>query len=186
MKAKYSPKVDVYSFGILTLEIISGQQSSTPSARGQTAYLLEKVRKSIICLHMQHHIIYKNVLPVTCENWLVQAYECLRLRNPTGLVDSSLGSQYDDKVAKRIIYLAMQCINHDPNQRPTMSDVVKILEGKKKIENILAPIAVDDLTLGKAAVSFSQSSHSASTSVEGASDSTLSLSTNKEIDESSI
>jgi hypothetical protein len=52
------------------------------------------------------------------------------------LVDKKLASSYDRKQALTVLLLAMKCVNLSPTLRPKMSEVVSVLEGKKRIDEI--------------------------------------------------
>ena len=52
------------------------------------------------------------------------------------LVDKKLASSYDRKQALTILLLAMKCVNLSPTLRPKMSEVVSVLEGEKRIDEI--------------------------------------------------
>ncbi|XP_071930607.1 probable LRR receptor-like serine/threonine-protein kinase At1g53430 isoform X2 [Coffea arabica] len=157
-----TPKADVYSFGLVTLEIVSGKQISTFRAKDQNIYLLDI------------------------------AYDYQQQGNLIALVDPSLGSDYTHKEALNLLDLAMKCVNPSPKLRPPMSEVVKILEGivkdvqakwKSKTSSIGKPSSGDDSQVPSL---FSRSTQSAgSTSQEGASDTIICPSTSKEIDDSS-
>lgn len=50
------------------------------------------------------------------------------------LVDPRLGSEFNKREAARMIEIALLCINKSPALRPTMSEVVDMLEGRNKIK----------------------------------------------------
>lgn len=50
------------------------------------------------------------------------------------LVDPRLGSYYNREEAMTMIQIAIMCTSSEPCVRPSMSEVVKILEGKKIVE----------------------------------------------------
>jgi hypothetical protein len=52
------------------------------------------------------------------------------------LVDKRLASSYDRKQALTVLLLAMKCVNLSPTLRPKMSEVVSVLEGEKRIDEI--------------------------------------------------
>ncbi|CAK9162124.1 unnamed protein product [Ilex paraguariensis] len=118
----------------------------------------------------------------------MKAYVLQQQGNLIQLVDQALGSDFSRKDAITILDLAMMCTNPSPTLRPTMSEVVKIMEGKTKIisSRISAPYPMDEFTTAKAIAALSQSSQSGSTSQEGASNTTLSHSASKEIEESTL
>ncbi|KAL2926246.1 hypothetical protein RDABS01_007051 [Bienertia sinuspersici] len=53
------------------------------------------------------------------------------------LMDSKLGTDYDEEEASTIIQVALLCINPSPALRPTMSKVLSMLEGKTKVEELV-------------------------------------------------
>ncbi|CDP21842.1 unnamed protein product, partial [Coffea canephora] len=99
-----TPKADVYSFGIITLEIVSGQEIITLRSKGSNDYLLNKA--SIL------------------ENE----------GNLIALVDPDLKSNYNRNEALTMLCLAMKCVNQSFGLRPTMPYVVNVLEGNEKFD----------------------------------------------------
>jgi len=66
----------------------------------------------------------------------------LRARGTLGdLVDSRLGRNYDGNQTNIVLNLAMMCTEQSPSLRPTMSQVVAVLEGEKTLKNISEEIA---------------------------------------------
>ncbi|XP_019172330.1 PREDICTED: cysteine-rich receptor-like protein kinase 3 [Ipomoea nil] len=93
-----SEKADIYSFGIVILEIISGKRSSDLQVEPITGYLLEQAWK-----------LYEN-------------------DEHLGLVDNSLDSnEYEAKEVKRMLEIALVCTQSPSNIRPSMSEVVVML-----------------------------------------------------------
>jgi hypothetical protein len=52
------------------------------------------------------------------------------------LVDKKLASSYDRKQALTVLLLAMKCVNLSPTLRPKMSEVVSVLVGEKRMDEI--------------------------------------------------
>ncbi|KAK8953276.1 putative LRR receptor-like serine/threonine-protein kinase [Platanthera guangdongensis] len=97
-----SDKTDVFGFGILLLDIISGGRSLDFAARSppqNKASLLDWVRK-------------------------VQQERRLDL-----LVDRDLGAGFDRIEAMEMVQVALLCTQHLPGDRPRMSEVLRMLEG---------------------------------------------------------
>ncbi|TKY68379.1 Receptor serine/threonine-protein kinase SD1-7 [Spatholobus suberectus] len=93
----FSVKSDVFSFGVLVLEIICGRKN-----RG--FYLSE---------HGQTLLLYA---------WRIWcAGKCLELMDPT-LEKSFIGSEIE-----RCIHIGLLCVQEDATDRPTMSDVIVML-----------------------------------------------------------
>ncbi|EOA37363.1 hypothetical protein CARUB_v10011126mg [Capsella rubella] len=92
-------KADVYSFGVLVLEIVAGVTNSNFMAAGDSVCLLE---------------------------W---ANECLESGHLMQVVDERLRPEVDKKEAETIIKVALVCSSASPTDRPIMSEVVAMLEG---------------------------------------------------------
>ncbi|KAI7731213.1 hypothetical protein M8C21_030813 [Ambrosia artemisiifolia] len=97
-------KADVYSFGVLLLEVVAGKSNTKHHPAGE-----------FICL----------------VDWVVALKQKGSLMD---LMDPRLGSDFNKKEALRMIQIALLCINKYPAHRPTMSEVVKMLEGHIKIK----------------------------------------------------
>ncbi|XP_057827805.2 probable LRR receptor-like serine/threonine-protein kinase At1g56140 isoform X1 [Cryptomeria japonica] len=94
-------KADLYSFGVLILEIVSGRKHTDTSLEEKRAYLLE---------------------------WVWHLYEEKKVLQ---LVDGSLlSSGYNEEEVVRIINVGLLCTRENPGRRPRMSTIVEMLEGK--------------------------------------------------------
>ncbi|KAH9698993.1 putative LRR receptor-like serine/threonine-protein kinase [Citrus sinensis] len=99
MRKAITEKVDVFSFGIVLLEIISGQTNAKYEANQETEFLLD----TAIVLHSKGRL--------------------------SELVDKQMPNEHVVmKQAKIILELAMRCVDQSPTLRPTMSEVVSELE----------------------------------------------------------
>lgn len=54
------------------------------------------------------------------------------------LVDPQLGSEYSTEEAMVLLNVALLCTNASPSLRPTMSQVVSMLEGKTAVQDLLS------------------------------------------------
>ncbi|CAN1166026.1 Cold-responsive protein kinase 1 [Linum perenne] len=90
-------KADVYSFGILVLEILSGRRSSKSSWGGTQKLLLE------------------------------QAWELYEEGKLTELVDPEIGESAEEEAIIRHMKVAFFCTQAMANRRPSMSHVVEML-----------------------------------------------------------
>ncbi|KAL8240489.1 hypothetical protein R6Q59_013844 [Mikania micrantha] len=94
-----SEKVDTYSFGIVVLEIISGRRS------GEV-----KSYRSVCCL-------------------LEDAWEMYENTKHINLIDETLKlNEYEQEQVKNIIVIALLCTQSPASKRPTMSEVVSMLQ----------------------------------------------------------
>lgn len=95
-----SEKTDVFGFGILLLELITGQRAiDFGKAANQKGAMLDWVKK------------------INQEKKLEM------------LVDKDLKNNYDSIELEEIVQVALLCTQFLPNQRPRMSEVVRMLEG---------------------------------------------------------
>ncbi|XP_015894250.2 protein NSP-INTERACTING KINASE 2 [Ziziphus jujuba] len=95
-----SEKTDVFGFGILLLELISGQRAlDFGKAASQRGAMLDWVKK-------------------------IQQEKKFEL-----LVDKDLKNNYDRIELEEIIQVALLCTQYLPSHRPKMSEVVRMLEG---------------------------------------------------------
>ncbi|XP_037492970.1 LOW QUALITY PROTEIN: probable LRR receptor-like serine/threonine-protein kinase At1g53420 [Jatropha curcas] len=106
-------KVDVYSFGLLLLEIISGKKiDENLGDPGNSIYLLEKAD---MCRKQK---TYEQLIDETLKE------------RPPGRVSSAMLYQ-----AITIVELAMLCTDW-PSKRPPISDVVSVLQGEKTVKDM--------------------------------------------------
>ncbi|WVZ50297.1 hypothetical protein U9M48_001564 [Paspalum notatum var. saurae] len=95
-------KVDVYSFGMVLLEIVSGRRNS-PKVYTTSSF----------------HISY----------FPVQAISMLHAGDMSSLVDPQLHGDFSLEEAIRVFKVAFWCIQENEFDRPTMGEVVRALEG---------------------------------------------------------
>ncbi|KAK6917704.1 Serine-threonine/tyrosine-protein kinase, catalytic domain [Dillenia turbinata] len=95
-----SEKTDVFGFGILLLELITGQKA-LDAGNGQ-------IQKGMIL------------------DWVRTLHEEKRLEV---LVDRDLKGCFDAEELEKAVELALLCTQSLPNLRPMMSDILKVLEG---------------------------------------------------------
>ncbi|KAF3452024.1 hypothetical protein FNV43_RR08120 [Rhamnella rubrinervis] len=90
---------DVFSFGVVLLELLTGKRSLDKSRPGKEQNLVEWAKP-----------------------FLKDPHKLDRLMDPR------LEGQYSIEGARRAAALAHQCLSHNPKSRPSMSNVVKTLE----------------------------------------------------------
>ncbi|XP_059436948.1 cysteine-rich receptor-like protein kinase 10 [Corylus avellana] len=98
MHGQFSVKSDIYSFGVLILEIISGKKiSSFNQSDGTTRHLLS------------------------------YAWKLWRDGTPLDLMDPTLGDSYSISEVIRCLHIGLLCVQNDPVDRPTTASIVLML-----------------------------------------------------------
>ncbi|KAL7174470.1 hypothetical protein ACSBR2_033676 [Camellia fascicularis] len=95
-------KSDVYSFGVVLLELLSGRRAIGDERANVEETLVEWAK------------------PFLCDN-----------RRVLRIMDTRLEGQYYKKGAQAAASLALQCVDTDPRNRPTMLDLLFALEQLK-------------------------------------------------------
>ncbi|PIN16556.1 Serine/threonine protein kinase [Handroanthus impetiginosus] len=104
IRGKLTRKADIYSFGVLLMEIISGRCNTNKRLPSQEQNLLERAWR-----------LYEN-------DELVQ------------LVDTSLEGNFDPDEACRCLKVGLLCTQDMPKNRPAMSIVAKMLKGEIEVD----------------------------------------------------
>lgn len=102
MLGKASESCDVYSFGILLLELASGKKP------------LEKLNATT------KRTITDWALPLACEQKF------------SDLADPRINGNYVEEELKRVVLVALICAQSQPEKRPTMLEVLELLKGEAK------------------------------------------------------
>ncbi|KAI0496977.1 hypothetical protein KFK09_023303 [Dendrobium nobile] len=114
MRGHLSEKADVYSFGVVALEIVTGKSNTNYRPKEEFVYLLDWA-----CV-------------------LKEKGELLEL------VDTNLGTEYSEEEANLLLNVAILCTNASPSLRPSMSQVVSLLEGRTPIQPMLVLSSFSD------------------------------------------
>ncbi|CAN7082371.1 unnamed protein product [Brassica oleracea var. botrytis] len=97
-------KSDVYAFGVVLLEIMTGLRAhNTKRPNGQES-LVDWLRPDLLSKHGVKHIM-----------------------------DEGIKGQYSSKVAAEMARITLSCIELDPKKRPPMKEVVDVLENIQRI-----------------------------------------------------
>ncbi|KAK9135024.1 hypothetical protein Syun_014354 [Stephania yunnanensis] len=103
MYGKVNEKIDVYAFGVVLLELLSGRKPiSNDSPKGQ-------------------------------ESLVMWAKPTLNAGKPVQLLDPVLADNYDHDQMERIAIAAALCIRRAPRARPRMSIILKLLQGDLEV-----------------------------------------------------
>ncbi|KAI4325166.1 hypothetical protein MLD38_030586 [Melastoma candidum] len=108
MRGYLTDKADVYSFGVVALEIVSGKSNTNYRPMDDFVNLLD---------------------------W---AYVLQERGSLLELVDPNLDSNFSSEEAMIMINIAMLCTNVSPTLRPTMSQVVSMMERRTAVQDLLS------------------------------------------------
>lgn len=97
-------KVDVYSFGILLLELVFCRKNFELEAEDD--------------------------MKIVLSDW---AYDCYASGKLEFLLENDEAAMEDMKRVKKFVMVAIWCIQEDPSMRPTMKKVVQMLEGTVEV-----------------------------------------------------
>ncbi|CAN6248159.1 unnamed protein product [Urochloa humidicola] len=100
-------KVDVYSFGMVLMEIMSGRRNASVDHNSSS-----------------YRVAY----------FPVQAINKLHEGDVQGLVDPELLGDFNLDEVERVCRLACWCIQDNESDRPTMGEVVRVLEGLQELD----------------------------------------------------
>ncbi|GMI79493.1 cold-responsive protein kinase 1 [Hibiscus trionum] len=105
IRGQLTNKADIYSFGVLLLEIVSGRCNTNRRLPLSDQYLLERA------------------WDLNVQGKLVE------------LVDTSMSGDYDDEEAQKFLKIGLLCTQDVPKKRPSMSEVVKMLTGEEQVDD---------------------------------------------------
>ncbi|KAL2455590.1 putative leucine-rich repeat receptor-like serine/threonine-protein kinase [Forsythia ovata] len=117
MRGYLTDKADVYSFGVVLLEIVTGRSNTSIRPKEDSFYLLD----------------WANSLKA--KGKLME------------LVDPRLESNFNKKEVIATINVALHCTNAVGTERPSMSAVVSILEGREHIQGFVpdSSVSLDEM-----------------------------------------
>ncbi|PWA37834.1 protein kinase superfamily protein [Artemisia annua] len=104
IRGQLTRRADVYSFGVLLVEIVSGRCNTNSLLPADEQYILERVWN-----------LYE-------RNELVE------------IVDTAMYGDFDAEEACKYLKIGLLCTQDNPKLRPVMSTVVKMLSGEMKID----------------------------------------------------
>ncbi|CAN1758272.1 G-type lectin S-receptor-like serine/threonine-protein kinase At4g27290 [Linum perenne] len=105
----YSIKSDVFSFGVMVLEIVSGKRN-----RGFH--------------HPEHQL-----------NLLGHAWMLHREDRDVEMIDETMGESYEQFQVMRLVHIGLLCVQKSPEDRPTMLTVMHMLYGEGHLEEPKQP-----------------------------------------------
>ncbi|OIV99545.1 hypothetical protein TanjilG_17355 [Lupinus angustifolius] len=113
MYGKVSDKIDVYAFGVVLLELISGREPiSSEPCKGQ-------------------------------ENLVMWAKPIMESGNVKGLLDPNLEVKIDEAQMQRMVLAASLCVTRAARLRPKLNQILRILKGDEKVEYLFNSLEND-------------------------------------------
>ncbi|KAJ1376899.1 Serine/threonine-protein kinase, active site [Sesbania bispinosa] len=99
-----SYKADVYSFGMLLMEMAGRRKNLNAMEYSWQSYF---------------------------SKWVYDQFE--------ETIDLSNATEEEKVIAKKMIIIGLHCIQMNPNDRPSMNEVIKMLEGESEFQDVLPP-----------------------------------------------
>ncbi|KAL5581844.1 hypothetical protein UlMin_014286 [Ulmus minor] len=126
----FSIKSDVFSFGVVVLEIISGKRNTGFYQSEEALSLLGYVSITAICIFQFVSSIYEN-LNGLCNGF--QAWKLWKENRALELMEATLHETCNENTFLKCFNLGLLCVQEEPSDRPTMSDVVVMLGSETAI-----------------------------------------------------
>ncbi|XP_030956002.1 putative receptor protein kinase ZmPK1 [Quercus lobata] len=111
-------KVDVYSYGIVVLEMVTGKGPS----------------RSVHAIDDGGEAEHKRLVTWVREKMKKVAANTSLLEE---IIDPMLVGKYDIFEMEALVQVALQCVEEDKDERPTMSQVVEMLLRQEKVSNVV-------------------------------------------------
>lgn len=105
IRGQLTRKADIYGFGVLLVEIVSGRCNTNTRLPIGEKYLLERT------------------------------WDLYERRELVGLIDTALDGEFDVEEACRFLKVGLLCTQDSPKLRPSMSTVVKMLAGEVEVDD---------------------------------------------------
>lgn len=117
-------KSDIYSFGVVLLELLTGKRAMDKSRAKNEHYLVDWVKPYLSSSR--------------------------RLRC---VIDPKLAGQYSVRGTKEMALLALSCVSPNPKDRPKMTEIIETLEGVQNLKDMAIscgqwPVASQKTTRG--------------------------------------
>jgi len=128
-------KADIYSYGVLVLEIITGRKnhnSVASSAEGLSLMALVQILSSSSATYYCS-IFRKPDRAVTALSFFLQIWKHYNAGTLIELLDPNLREQCSEEEALQVFHVGLLCAQASPNLRLPMWKVVEMLSGRDKV-----------------------------------------------------
>lgn len=128
----FSMKSDVFSFGVIVLEIITGERNRIVYPYSDHLSLLEHVRihpniKSTYTSNAHWFKLTTNFASISHFVLLYQAWSLWNEGNSLDLVDQNLNGSFNSDEVLKCLKLGLLSVQERPEDRPLMSQVLQML-----------------------------------------------------------
>ncbi|CAK7353354.1 unnamed protein product [Dovyalis caffra] len=140
LSGKLTDKSDVYSYGVVLLELITGHPPISSAESVMNESLVAWALPVGLCMLGSKVTLSKLppfILPLQARPLLTQALED---GNFEALVDPRLGTKYNDSEMASMVACAAACVHSSSWIRPRMSQIVHALEGGMSAQDLNAGI----------------------------------------------
>lgn len=132
----FSVKSDVFSFGVMVLEIISGRRNTRSLQFGQPLSLLAYVRIHYLLsfiftiFYFPFSLFWMFIKSIMVHQHFSQAWRLWTENKVLDLVDQTLGESCKEDQFIKCVNIGLLCVQEDPSDRPNMSNVITMLDGE--------------------------------------------------------
>lgn len=137
----FSFKSDIFSFGVIVLEIISGKKNRVFSQTDTSLNLLGYVSISFNRYILYLYIILSKILKYVSIT--LQAYKLWEEKRSLEIVDDTLNQSYPTEEVLRCIQMSLLCVQDNSKDRPTIAEVVAMLTSE---DQLLTPVMQPAIT----------------------------------------
>ncbi|KAF4377468.1 hypothetical protein F8388_024959 [Cannabis sativa] len=113
----------------------AGKGTTCVPKRGYYGILVSAISVCPRMPFIEHGFVFYNF---QVPNPIVKAFALQRKEDLLVLIDPNLESNFNKEEAERVLKLALLCTNASPTLRPTMSEVVGMLEEQTAITNVVS------------------------------------------------